>query len=83
MYRYRDSVLGGLMYLESIIWYNAIVPFLRTTIKVTPLSGEGLFIRRDAVDFVPPIAWLRTPYYHLSWLVEVIPLGSLTRTYTN
>ncbi|GGI67754.1 hypothetical protein GCM10007112_00950 [Vulcanisaeta souniana JCM 11219] len=53
VYRYRDSVLGGLMYLESIIWYNAIVPFLRTTIKVTPLSGEGLFIRRDAVDFVP------------------------------
>ncbi len=53
VYRYRDSVLGGLMYLESIIWYNAIVPFLRATIKITPLSGEGLFIRRDAVDFIP------------------------------
>lgn len=54
VYRFRSSVLGGLMYLESIVWYNAIIPFLRSTVKITPLSGEGgLFIRKDLVDSIP------------------------------
>ncbi|GAB6947485.1 glycosyltransferase family 2 protein [Vulcanisaeta sp. JCM 16161] len=53
VYRFRSSVLGGLMYLESIVWYNAVIPFLRSTIKITPLSGEGLFIRKDVVDSIP------------------------------
>ncbi|WP_243676021.1 glycosyltransferase [Vulcanisaeta distributa] len=53
VYRFRDSVLGGLMYLESIVWYNAIIPFLKSTVKITPLSGEGLFIRKDLVDSIP------------------------------
>ncbi|ADY01887.1 Glycosyl transferase, family 2 [Vulcanisaeta moutnovskia 768-28] len=53
VYRFRSSVLGGLMYLESIVWYNAIIPFLRSTVRITPLSGEGLFIRRDIVDSIP------------------------------
>jgi cellulose synthase/poly-beta-1,6-N-acetylglucosamine synthase-like glycosyltransferase len=53
VYRFRSSALGGLMYLETIIWYNAVVPFLRATIKITPLSGEGLFIRRQVVDSMP------------------------------
>ncbi len=53
VYRFRNSVLGGLMYLESIVWYNAVIPFLRSTIKITPLSGEGLFIRRDVVNSIP------------------------------
>jgi cellulose synthase/poly-beta-1,6-N-acetylglucosamine synthase-like glycosyltransferase len=41
------------MYLESLIWYNTIIPFLRATLKITPLSGEGLFIRRDIVKSMP------------------------------
>jgi cellulose synthase/poly-beta-1,6-N-acetylglucosamine synthase-like glycosyltransferase len=53
VYRFRNTVLGNLMYLESLVWYNAIVPFLRTTVKITPLSGEGLFIRRDVVTSIP------------------------------
>ena len=53
VYRFRNSVLGGLMYLESIIWYNAVVPFLRSTVGITPLSGEGLFIKRDVIDSIP------------------------------
>ena len=53
VYRFRNTVLGSLMYLESLVWYNAIVPFLRTTVKITPLSGEGLFIRRDVVTSIP------------------------------
>ncbi|MGC8542378.1 MAG: glycosyltransferase [Vulcanisaeta sp.] len=53
VYRFRSTVLGGLMYLESIIWYNTIIPFLRSTVKITPLSGEGLFIRRDVVNAIP------------------------------
>jgi cellulose synthase/poly-beta-1,6-N-acetylglucosamine synthase-like glycosyltransferase len=53
VYRFRNTVLGGLMYLESLIWYNTIIPFLRATLKITPLSGEGLFIRRDIVKSMP------------------------------
>lgn len=53
VYRFRNTVLGSLMYLESLVWYNAIVPFLRTTVKITPLSGEGLFIRRGVVTSIP------------------------------
>ena len=53
VYRFRSSVLGGLMYLESMVWYNAVIPFLRSTIKITPLSGEGLFIRKDVIDSIP------------------------------
>ena len=53
VYRFRSTVLGGLMYLESIIWYNTIIPFLRSAVKITPLSGEGLFIRRDVVNAIP------------------------------
>ena len=53
VYRFRNSVLGGLMYLESMVWYNAVIPFLKSTIKITPLSGEGLFIRKDVIDSIP------------------------------
>ncbi len=41
------------MYLESMVWYNAVIPFLKSTIKITPLSGEGLFIRKDVIDSIP------------------------------
>jgi len=53
VYRYRRGILGRLIYLETIIWYDGIIPFLRTVIGITPLSGEGLFIRRDLVPEIP------------------------------
>jgi cellulose synthase/poly-beta-1,6-N-acetylglucosamine synthase-like glycosyltransferase len=53
VYRYRRGILGRLVYLETIIWYDGVVPFLRTVVGITPLSGEGLFIRRSVLSEVP------------------------------
>ncbi|WP_238375013.1 glycosyltransferase [Vulcanisaeta thermophila] len=53
VYRFRSNVLGRLMYLETMIWYNAVIPFLKVTTGLIPLSGEGLFIRKDVVGSIP------------------------------
>lgn len=49
VYRYRDSLLGRLLYIDTIIWYEVILGFLKRTGFHVPLSGEGLYIRRSVL----------------------------------
>ncbi len=42
--------IGGLFELDNFIWNKRFLPFFRNTIKVFPLSGEGLFNRRRVLD---------------------------------
>lgn len=49
VYRYRDSLLGRLLYIDTIIWYEVILGFLKRAGFHVPLSGEGLYIRRSVL----------------------------------
>jgi cellulose synthase/poly-beta-1,6-N-acetylglucosamine synthase-like glycosyltransferase len=49
VYRYRDSLLGRLLYIDTIIWYEVILSFLKRAGFHVPLSGEGLYIRKSVL----------------------------------
>ncbi|MEM4970895.1 MAG: glycosyltransferase family 2 protein [Sulfolobales archaeon] len=52
VYRYGESLLGKLLYIDTVIWYDLIISFLRRSGLHTPLSGEGLYIRRRVLEEV-------------------------------
>lgn len=49
VYRYRRSVLGRLVFIETVLWYDLWIELFRRLRLHTPLSGEGLFIKRDVL----------------------------------
>ncbi|MEZ0289876.1 MAG: glycosyltransferase family 2 protein [Sulfolobales archaeon] len=49
VYRYRPSVLGRLILLESVLWYDLWVRVLTKLRLHTPLSGEGLYVKREVL----------------------------------
>ena len=51
--RYRNTLLGALMLLELLYWYERIQPFLNKLFKITLLSGEGLAFRKSIVQKIP------------------------------
>lgn len=53
VYRFRNGVLGTLMLIESYIWHNITIPFMKYVLGLIPLSGEGLFVRRNIVKKIP------------------------------
>jgi len=53
VYRFRNGLLGTLTLIESYIWHNITIPFMKYILGLIPLSGEGLFIRRDIVKEIP------------------------------
>jgi cellulose synthase/poly-beta-1,6-N-acetylglucosamine synthase-like glycosyltransferase len=52
VYRYGESLLGKLIYIDTVIWYDLIISFLRRSGFHTPLSGEGLYIRKKILEEV-------------------------------
>jgi len=50
VYRYRESLLGRLIYIDTVVWYDIILRFLRGSGLHVPLSGEGLYIRRNVLE---------------------------------
>lgn len=49
VYRYRRSVLGRLVFIETVLWYDLWIELFRRLGLHTSLSGEGLFIKRDVL----------------------------------
>jgi len=47
VYRYRKSVLGRLVFIETVLWYDLWIELFKRLRLHTSLSGEGLFIKRD------------------------------------
>ena len=52
VYRYRNSKIGKLLNLEMYIWYNMYLPVIYKISKAPPLSGEGLFVKREALEAI-------------------------------
>ena len=52
VYRSRNTMLGSLLNLDAFIWYNIFIPFFYATAKSFPYSGEGVFLRKSALDAV-------------------------------
>lgn len=50
VYRHRRSLLGRLTYIDTVIWYDLVLKTLRRAGLHVPLSGEGLFVRRDVLE---------------------------------
>jgi len=50
--RYRDSVVGRYLYIDLAIWYELLIPVFYKLFKYAPLSGEGLFIKREALEAI-------------------------------
>ena len=50
VYRYRNTVLGSFLHLDTFIWYNIFLPAFQTIGKCFPFSGEGIFLRKSALD---------------------------------
>ena len=49
VYRYRRSVLGRLVFIETVLWYDLWIELFKRLRLHTSLSGEGLFIKRDVL----------------------------------
>jgi cellulose synthase/poly-beta-1,6-N-acetylglucosamine synthase-like glycosyltransferase len=52
VYRYSDNILGKLLYIDTVIWYDLILNTLKKTGLHVPLSGEGLYIWRKVLEKV-------------------------------
>lgn len=50
VYRHRRTLLGRLAYIDTVIWYDLILKALRGAGLHVPLSGEGLFVRREVLE---------------------------------
>jgi len=50
--RYRDSIVGRYLFVDLAIWYELLVPLFYKLFKYAPLSGEGLFIKREALEAI-------------------------------
>jgi cellulose synthase/poly-beta-1,6-N-acetylglucosamine synthase-like glycosyltransferase len=52
VYRYRKTILGSFLLLDTFIWYNIFLPFFQAVAKAFPLSGEGLFVKKRVLEAV-------------------------------
>jgi len=52
VYRFRDTILGALLNLDTYLWYNIFVPFFKVVGKSFPFSGEGMYVRTDVLESV-------------------------------
>lgn len=52
VYRYRSTVLGRLVFAETVFWYDLWLRILQRAGLHTPLSGEGLYIRTDVLKML-------------------------------
>ena len=69
VYRYRNTILGSLLNLDTYMWYNIFVPFFKVVGKSFPFSGEGLFVRTDILNAVGGFPEVLTEDGYLSILL--------------
>ncbi len=50
VYRRSSSLIGLLSYVDTILWYNVLVPAFKEMLGITLVSGEGLALK-DKVKF--------------------------------
>ena len=50
VYRYRNTVLGSFLHLDTFIWYNIFLPAFQALGRSFPFSGEGIFLRKNALE---------------------------------
>jgi len=48
--RYRESGVGKYLFIDTAVWYTLIIPLFYKLFKYVPLSGEGLFIKKTALE---------------------------------
>lgn len=69
VHRYRNTILGSLLNLDTYMWYNIFVPFFKVIGKSFPFSGEGLFVRTDVLSAVGGFPEVLTEDGYLSILL--------------
>ncbi len=50
VYRYGDGMLGKLIYIDTVVWFDLIISALKKSGLHVPLSGEGLYVRREVLQ---------------------------------
>jgi len=50
VFRRGRSILSSLLTIDTIFWYRKYIPLILRFAGGFPLSGEGLFVRRSALD---------------------------------
>jgi len=50
VYRYGEGVLGKMIYIDTVIWFDLIINALRKAGFHVPLSGEGLYIKKEVLE---------------------------------
>ncbi|MEM2203922.1 MAG: glycosyltransferase family 2 protein [Sulfolobales archaeon] len=49
VYRYGEGVLGKMIYIDTVIWFDLVINALRKAGFHVPLSGEGLYIKKEVL----------------------------------
>ena len=69
VYRFRKTILGALLNLDTYLWYNIFVPFYKVVGKSVPFSGEGLFVRKEVLDKIGGFPEVLTEDSYLSLIL--------------
>lgn len=69
VYRYRNTVLGSFLQLDTFIWYNVFIPAFQAMGRSFPFSGEGFFTRKTAIEDVGGFPEVLTEDAYLSILM--------------
>jgi len=69
VYRRRNTILGSFLLLDTFIWYNVFLPFFCAVAGAFPFSGEGLFVKRSAIEAVGGFPEVLTEDAYLSILM--------------
>ncbi len=69
VYRFRKTILGALLNLDTYLWYNVFVPFFKFVGKSSPFSGEGLFVRKEVLDDIGGFPEVLTEDSYLSLIL--------------
>lgn len=69
IYRSRETFVGRYLMLDTFVWQRKFLPAVHAWARIFPFSGEGLFIRREALDEVGGFPEVLTEDAYLSILL--------------
>jgi len=69
IFRLGKALVGRYLMLDTFVWQRKYLPTVHSWAKVFPLSGEGLFLRRDALEEVGGFPEVLTEDAYLSILL--------------
>jgi len=69
IFRPGKALVGRYLMLDTFVWQRKYLPTIHSWAKVFPLSGEGLFLRRDALEEVGDFPEVLTEDAYLSILL--------------